>query len=93
MTAFPPEFAAEPPLAHDGGADGLAIVRRILRAAPDHLTRDGVLVCEVGGGRQRLEAEFPTLPLVWLDTEESAGEVFFARAADLAPAQAARKRR
>ena len=34
MSAFPPEFAAEPPLAHDGGADGLAIVRRILRAAP-----------------------------------------------------------
>jgi ribosomal protein L3 glutamine methyltransferase len=93
MTVFPPEFAAEPKLAHDGGADGLAIVRRILRAAPDHLTRDGVLVCEVGGGRQRLEAEFPTLPLVWLDTEESAGEVFFARAADLAPPEGRRRRR
>jgi ribosomal protein L3 glutamine methyltransferase len=93
MTAFPPEFAAEPPLAHDGGADGLAIVRRILSAAPDHLTKAGALICEVGGGRLRLEAEFPALPLVWLDTEETEGEVFFARAADLAAPARGRKRR
>jgi len=93
MSAFPPDFAAEPPLAHDGGVDGLAIVRRILRAAPDHLAKGGALVCEVGGGRQRLEAEFPALPLVWLDTEESEGEVFFARAADLAAPAGRRKRR
>ena len=92
MGAFPPEFAAEPSLAHDGGADGLAIVRRILRAAPDHLTRSGALICEVGGGRQRLEAEFPTSRLLWLDTEETEGEVFFARAADLAPPRRAKHR-
>ncbi len=93
VTAFPPEFAAEPPLAHDGGADGLAVVRRILRAAQAHLSKGGALICEVGGGRQRLEAEFPTLPLVWLDTEESVGEVFFVRAAALAAPAGRRKRR
>jgi ribosomal protein L3 glutamine methyltransferase len=92
MSAFPPEFAAEPPLAHDGGADGLTLVRRILRAAPDHLTKGGALICEVGGGRQRLAAEFSALPLIWLDTEETEGEVFFARAADLATPRE-RKRR
>lgn len=84
MAAFPPEFAAEPRLAHDGGRDGLDIVRRILRAAPEHLTKSGALICEIGRGRERLEAEFPALPLIWLDTQESEGEVFFARAADLA---------
>jgi ribosomal protein L3 glutamine methyltransferase len=45
---------------------------------------EGALICEVGSGRARLEAEFPRLPLIWLDTEESEGEVFFIRAADLA---------
>ena len=93
VDAFPPEFAAEPRLAHDGGSDGLAIVRRILREASAHLTRDGALVCEIGSGRDRLEAEFPALPLIWLDTRESEGEVFFARAADLAPPKARRPRR
>ncbi|WP_158817177.1 50S ribosomal protein L3 N(5)-glutamine methyltransferase [Methylocapsa sp. S129] len=88
VDAFPPEFAAEPRLAHEGGGDGLAIVRRILREAPGHLTGDGVLICEIGAGRARLEAEFPALPLIWLDTAESEGEVFFVHAADLvAPAR------
>lgn len=84
FAAFPPEYAAEPRLAHEGGRDGLDVVRRILAQAGEHLTPQGALVCEVGRGRARLEAEFPQLPLIWLDTEESEGEVFFVRAADLA---------
>jgi ribosomal protein L3 glutamine methyltransferase len=84
LAAFPPEYAAEPKLAHAGGRDGLDIVRRILSDAPAHLTGEGALVCEIGRGRERLEGEFPDLPLTWLDTEESEGEVFFVRAADLA---------
>jgi len=93
VAAFPPEFAAEPRLAHDGGADGLALVRRILRAAPGHLTANGALICEIGRGRARLEAEFPALPLIWLDTRESEGEVFFARAGDFAAPARKRGRR
>jgi len=83
VSAFPPEFAAEPVMAHAGGADGLDITRRILAAAPEHLNPQGVLICEIGSGRAILEAEFPDLPLMWLDTQESEGEVFFVRAADL----------
>jgi ribosomal protein L3 glutamine methyltransferase len=82
IAAFPPEFAAEPKLAHAGGADGLDIVRRILRDAHAHLAPEGVLVCEVGGARERLEREFPHLPFVWLDTEDASGEVFLLRAGD-----------
>jgi ribosomal protein L3 glutamine methyltransferase len=85
LAAFPPEYAAEPRLAHAGGADGLDIVRRILSGAPDHLTPDGRLVCEIGRGQERLVRDFPDLPFVWLDTEESAGEVFLLRASDFAP--------
>jgi len=83
LAAFPPEYAAEPRMAHAGGEDGLDLVRRILAAAPDHLTPAGVLVCEVGQGRDRLLQDYPDLPFVWLDTEESTGEVFLLRAADL----------
>jgi ribosomal protein L3 glutamine methyltransferase len=93
IEAFPPEFAAEPRLAHDGGADGLALVRRILRDARDHLTKKGALICEIGAGRGRLEAEFPELPLIWLDTHESEGEVFFTSAADLAARKSKSPRR
>ena len=79
---FPPEYAAEPLLAHAGGADGLDIVRRILSEAPKHLTAAGTLVCEVGRTHAALEQEFPHLPFVWLDTEDTSGEVFLLRAAD-----------
>ena len=44
MAAFPPEYAAEPKIAHDGGADGLAIVRRILGEAGTHLSPEGALM-------------------------------------------------
>jgi ribosomal protein L3 glutamine methyltransferase len=84
IAEFPPEYAAEPILAHAGGTDGLDIVRRILREAPKHLTAEGTLVCEVGGGRAALEHEFPHPPFVWLDTEDISGEVFLLRAADFA---------
>jgi ribosomal protein L3 glutamine methyltransferase len=90
---FPPEYAAEPVLAHAGGTDGLDIVRRILSEAPKHLTASGTLVCEVGGGREALDQEFPHLPFVWLDTEDTSGEVFLLRAADFgAPKSRARAR-
>ena len=87
IAGFPPEYAAEPVLAHAGGADGLDIVRRILREAPKHLMAAGTLVCEVGGGRAALEQEFPHLPFVWLDTEDISGEVFLLRAADFGAAK------
>ena len=83
MAALPPECRAEPKLAFDGGADGLDVVRRILREAPDHLTPDGGLICEIGRGRELVDEAFPELPLLWLDTEESEGEVFWIAAADL----------
>ena len=40
--------AYEPHLALDGGADGLAVYRRLLRDAPDLLTEGGVIAVEVG---------------------------------------------
>jgi ribosomal protein L3 glutamine methyltransferase len=83
MAALPRECRAEPKLAFDGGADGLDIIRRILKEARRHLTPQGGLLCEIGRGREPLEAAFPELPLLWLDSEDSEGEVFWIGAADL----------
>jgi len=83
MAELPRECRAEPKLAFDGGADGLDIIRRILQETGRHLTPEGGLLCEIGRGRDTLETAFPQLPLLWLDTEESAGEVFWIGAADL----------
>jgi ribosomal protein L3 glutamine methyltransferase len=81
MAALPAEYRHEPALALAAGTDGLAIILRILAEAPAHLTSDGGLLCEVGRGKPRLEAEFP-LPFLWLDTAASTGEVFWLAARD-----------
>ncbi|MBB5753886.1 50S ribosomal protein L3 N(5)-glutamine methyltransferase [Prosthecomicrobium pneumaticum] len=85
MAALPAEYRHEPVMALAGGEDGLDIVRRILDAAPDHLTETGGLLCEIGTGREILEADYPDLPFLWIDTEESEGEVFWLAAADFEP--------
>jgi ribosomal protein L3 glutamine methyltransferase len=88
VAAFPPEYSAEPRLAHVAGADGLDIVARIVREARAHLNPGGALVCELGQGRALFQAAFPDVEALWLDTAESEGEVFFA----LAEALPARRR-
>ena len=77
VQAFPPEYGHEPVMAHLGGEDGLDLVRRILAEAADHLNPGGGLLCEIGTGRERLVGEYPQLDFLWLDTEESEGEVFW----------------
>lgn len=45
------EVQCEPPLALDGGADGLDIIRRIVFAAADYLNPHGTLALEIGAGQ------------------------------------------
>ena len=77
MADLPPEFSAEPAMALAGGGDGLDLVRRILAGAPARLAPGGGMICEIGEDRDILDADYPDLPLLWLDTQESAGEVFW----------------
>jgi ribosomal protein L3 glutamine methyltransferase len=77
VEAFAPEYAHEPVMAHLGGEDGLDLVRRILAESAAHLNPGGGLLCEIGTGRGILEDEYPQLDFLWLDTEESEGEVFW----------------
>jgi ribosomal protein L3 glutamine methyltransferase len=90
IAAFPPEYQAEPRLAHAGGTDGLDLIRRIIDGARQHLTPEGHLMVEIGLGRPALEAAYPDLPFLWLDTQTSEGEVLHLPA-DALPV--ARKRR
>ena len=83
MAGLPRECRAEPKLAFDGGADGLDVIRRILGQAGRHLTPEGGLLCEIGRCRGALEAAYPRTGFLWLDTEDSQGEVFWVAAADL----------
>jgi len=77
MAGLPRECEYEPAMAFDGGDDGLELVRRILDQAKRHLTTNGGLLCEIGRGRDNLDRAYPKLPLLWLDTEDSEGEVFW----------------
>jgi len=65
MEELPPEYRHEPRLALAGGSDGLALVARILAAAPAHLTPDGVLLCEVGDAKAAVQRRFARLQLGW----------------------------
>jgi len=77
MAGLPEEYRHEPALALAGGDDGIAIVRRILSGAAAHLNPDGGLLCEIGRCRPALEEAYPALDFLWIDTEESSGEVFW----------------
>ncbi len=52
-----PEVRAEPRLALDGGGDGLALVRRLVAAAPGLLRAGGALALEIGAGQAAATAE------------------------------------
>ncbi len=77
MADLPPEYRHEPEMALAGGDDGLDIVRRILNIAGQHLTADGGIICEIGEDRDVLENDYAGVPFLWLDTQDSSGEVFW----------------
>jgi ribosomal protein L3 glutamine methyltransferase len=79
-----PEFAAEPRMAHDGGADGLEIIRPLLRQARDRLQPHGIVVIEVGGLQDAINREFAALQPAWLATQDGSNCVVLFRAAALA---------
>jgi ribosomal protein L3 glutamine methyltransferase len=85
MARLPPEYLHEPRLALAAGDDGLDLVHRILADTPRHLTKNGALLCELGRGRPPLEKAYPHLPFLWLETEQSQGEVFWIAGNDLKP--------
>ncbi len=96
VARYSPEHASEPLIAHAGGPDGLILVRRIMAEAPQYLEPAGRLLVEVGYGQAKLSADRPDLPFLWLETEDSQGDMFLLTREDLVAAdtpKAASKRR
>jgi ribosomal protein L3 glutamine methyltransferase len=83
MDALPPEYHHEPSLALAGGVDGMDLVRTIVKGARSQLEPGGVLILEVGDGREAVERSFPDLPLTWLTTSAGDDMVFLAHEEDL----------
>lgn len=66
-----PEFHHEPRHGLDGGADGLAVWRRVVGDIGPHLNPGGVLVGEAGSLSREFDVAFPQLHAVWLDLERA----------------------
>ena len=65
--ALPAEYGHEPELGLRAGHDGLDLALKIMRDAPQHLSEDGLLVCEVGEAEHALAALLPEVPLAWVE--------------------------
>ncbi|CAG75969.1 conserved hypothetical protein [Pectobacterium atrosepticum SCRI1043] len=76
MSDLPQEFRFEPELGLAAGNDGLDLVRRILACAPDYLSDDGVLICEVGNSMVHLIDQYPEVPFTWLEFDNGGDGVF-----------------
>jgi ribosomal protein L3 glutamine methyltransferase len=80
---LPLEFRREPRLALDGGLDGLELIRRLIGQAARRLRPHGILMIEVGGGREAFEREFGHLQPHWFHTADASDCVCVLQAARL----------
>jgi ribosomal protein L3 glutamine methyltransferase len=78
MQTLPQEYRHEPAMALAGGADGMDLVRRILRDAPSRMSADAVLVLEIGHERAHFEHAFRRLEVAWLETSAGDDQVLVA---------------
>ncbi|QQP96854.1 50S ribosomal protein L3 N(5)-glutamine methyltransferase [Lysobacter enzymogenes] len=90
--ALPKEYSFEPELGLRAGHDGLDLALKILRDAPDHLSEDGLLICEVGEAERALGELLPQLPLAWVEFKVGQMGIFVVERHDLVEHRDAIKR-
>lgn len=79
MKRLPAEYQWEPRLALEASKDGLSIVHQILKLAPGHLSKGGLLIVEVGNSENALKKAYPNIPFTWLEFERGGEGVFLLR--------------
>lgn len=89
MAALGDEYRCEPEIGLAAGDDGLALVDRILEAAPDYLDDDGALFIEVGNSQAAMQQKYAFLPMAWIDFELGGSGVCCIYARDLRQQKAA----
>lgn len=80
MRDLPAEYGHEPSLGLVAGPEGLDVVVPLVCEAADHLTDQGVLICEVGEADEAFDqwALAHGLEIVWLEFEHGGEGVFVA---------------
>ncbi len=81
--ALPKEYSHEPELGLRAGDDGLDLVLKILRDAPLHLSRDGLLICEVGESERALVKLLPDVEFAWIEFKVGQMGIFAVECAEL----------
>ncbi|MEO8003127.1 MAG: 50S ribosomal protein L3 N(5)-glutamine methyltransferase, partial [Arenimonas sp.] len=81
--ALPKEYSHEPELGLRAGDDGLDLALEILRDAPQHLSENGFLICEVGESELALVKLLPELPLAWVEFKVGQMGIFVVEREDL----------
>lgn len=76
MNDLPNEYRHEPELGLAAGHDGLKLARRILACAPDYLSEQGMLICEVGNSMVHMIEQYPDVPFTWLEFDNGGDGVF-----------------
>jgi len=76
MHDLPEEYRHEPADALAAGPDGLAIVRRLIAGAADHLSPSGVLLVEVGEAADAAAQLLADTEAIWLEFEHGGEGVF-----------------
>ncbi|MBT8583818.1 50S ribosomal protein L3 N(5)-glutamine methyltransferase [Polynucleobacter paneuropaeus] len=83
MSKLPAEYLAEPSLALAGGEDGMDLIRKIIRGAPDYLSERGALLLEIGNEYENFKKAFPQIPAIWMEVSVGDQQVLLIQAEDL----------
>jgi ribosomal protein L3 glutamine methyltransferase len=85
MESLPQEYRHEPVIALAGGEDGMDLVRRLLKDAPNYMAPEGLLILEIGNEYEHFLAAFPDLDPVWLSTQNTEDQILLLTREQLAP--------
>jgi len=83
VDSLPQEYLHEPEMGLGCGEDGLDIVRKILAESAEHLSENGILICEVGNSQIHVSSVYPDVPFKWLTFERGGHGVFMLTKAEL----------